>query len=165
MKRLVHYAEARRILSKVALADRFWLCTNQNLRNLSELTAALEDVDDDIFRYHVNRDKNDFEVWIRDLIRDKELAREISRVKTKETLVRKIRERVEALRKVVKLHRTLLERKRKKKTVKKGKKARKSKKRKVSAAKKSRKTRRKAKKHRKAKKARKSRKKSSRKRR
>ncbi|MBS3132756.1 hypothetical protein J4470_01325 [Candidatus Woesearchaeota archaeon] len=130
MKRLVHYAEARRILSKVALADQFWLCTNQNLRNLFSLALALEDVDDDVFRYHVNRDKNDFEVWIRDIIKDRELAREISRVKTKETLVRKIMERVRALRKVVRLHKALLERKRAKKAVEKRKaKASKSRKR------------------------------------
>lgn len=112
MKRPVHYAEARRILGRVASTNRFWLCTNENLRNLPELAASLERVDDDVFRYHVNRDKNDFEVWIRDVIKDKELAREISRVKTRETLVRKINERVEGLRKVTRLHKAVLERKR-----------------------------------------------------
>ena len=66
MKRLVNYAEARRILSKVSRADRFWLCTNENLRNLSELAESLRGVNDDVFRYHVNRDKNDFDyenIW------------------------------------------------------------------------------------------------------
>ncbi|MBI2664364.1 hypothetical protein HYX10_03410 [Candidatus Woesearchaeota archaeon] len=108
MKRPVQYSDARRILGKVSIP--FWLCTNDNLRNLFSLAKVLEEVDDDTFRYHVNRDRNDFEVWIRDEVGDKELAREIARVKTKETLVRKITERVNELRKVVKKHRALLER-------------------------------------------------------
>ena len=112
MKRAVNYAEARRILSRVSKTDMFWLCTNENLRSLYDLAISLGKVDDDIFRYHVNRDKNDFEVWIRDVIKDKELAREISRVKTKETLIRKINERVTAIKRVVQSHRALLERKR-----------------------------------------------------
>jgi len=76
-------------------------------------------VNDDIFRYHVNRDKNDFEVWIRDVIKDKELGREISRVKTKETLIRKINERVNDLKRIVKRHRTALDKKRRTKKAKK----------------------------------------------
>ncbi len=102
MKRPIPYPEARRILNRVHFPSSFWLCTNQNLRSLAEISTALQKVDDDVFRYHVTRDKNDFEVWIRDTLKDKELAREIARVKTKETLVRKINERVNALGKVIK---------------------------------------------------------------
>ena len=104
MKRPIPYPDARRILGRVSVPYAFWLCTNQNLRSLTEIASALEKVDDDVFRYHVTRDKNDFEVWIRDVLRDKELAREIARVKTKETLVRKITERVESLAKVISRH-------------------------------------------------------------
>jgi hypothetical protein len=103
MKRPVPYAEARRILLNVPVPVSFWLCTNQNLRSLTVLASALDKVDDDIFRYHVNRDRNDFEAWIRDIVKDKDLAREIARVKTKETLIRKILERVAALQKIVAL--------------------------------------------------------------
>ena len=101
MKRTVPYEDARRILEKVSASDAFWLCTNHNLRSLTELVETLEGVNDDVFRYHVARDKNDFEVWIREVVLDKELAREIARVKTKETLIRKINERVSYLRKVL----------------------------------------------------------------
>ena len=90
-------SEAKRILSKVPDSVSFWLCTNQKLYSLRELAAELDQINDELFRYHVNRDKNDFENWIRDIIQDRELAREISRIKTKETLNRKIQERVEAL--------------------------------------------------------------------
>ena len=102
MKRLIKSSEARRALSRVPEGVSFWLCTNQKLSSLKELAVALRGINDDVFRYHVNRDKNDFENWIRDIIQDKELAREISRIKTKETLNRKILERVEMLSKILK---------------------------------------------------------------
>src|SRR3989338_11177219 len=111
MKRQVQYAEARRILGKTSLTDGFWLCTNENLRSLNELSGSLENADNDVFRYHVTRDRNDFEVWIREVLKDKELAREIARVKTKETLIRKILERIEELRKVLKKRKRLQSRK------------------------------------------------------
>ncbi|MBI2133882.1 hypothetical protein HYU11_04325 [Candidatus Woesearchaeota archaeon] len=97
MKRSLNPNEARRILSRVSQVTSFWLCTNEYLRNLDELGKSLEKATDEVFRYHVNKDKNDFEKWIRDVVNDKELAREISRIKTKETLVRKIAERVSEL--------------------------------------------------------------------
>ena len=102
MKRKVPAAVAKGILARVPMQVSFWLCTNENLRSLADLSAALQKADDEVFRYHVNRDKNDFEVWIRIVLKDKDLAREIARVKTKETLVRKITERVEELQSIVK---------------------------------------------------------------
>ncbi len=102
MKRRVSSSEARRILKRVQPQVGFWLCTNEQLRNLEELSVALKRASDDVFRYHVNRDKNDFEAWIRETIRDKELAREISRIKTRSTLIRKLDERVLELRKALK---------------------------------------------------------------
>ena len=104
MKRPVSAREARRILSSVQRTQSFWLCTNENLRSLSSLVSSLQKVDDDVFRYHVNREKNDFEKWIREVVKDKELAREIARVKTKETLIRKISERVSELKAILKRH-------------------------------------------------------------
>jgi len=102
MKRLIGPSEAKRVLSRVPESVSFWLCTNQKLFSLKELALVLKGINDDMFRYHVNRDKNDFENWISDIIQDKELAREISRIKTKETLMRKIQERVEMLSKILK---------------------------------------------------------------
>ncbi|MBI2575292.1 hypothetical protein HYV82_05400 [Candidatus Woesearchaeota archaeon] len=101
MKRNLAPGEARRILSRVPANVSFWLCTNEQLARLEALGSALQRVSDDVFRYHVNRDKNDFEAWIRDVISDRELAREISRIKTKDTLIRKISERVEELKEIV----------------------------------------------------------------
>ena len=97
MKKRTISADAKRYLSKVPERVSFWLCTGAQLRSLKELSKVLQEISDDVFRYHVNRDKNDFENWIRDVIHHKELAREISRIKTKETLSRKIDEGVAEL--------------------------------------------------------------------
>ena len=102
MKRKVPAAVAKGILSRMPFNVSFWLCTNESLRSLADVYEALERATDEVFRYHVNRDKNDFEVWIREVIKDKDLAREIARVKTKDTLVRKIRERVDELKSILK---------------------------------------------------------------
>ena len=96
-KKKVSSVEAKRILAKVPPEQGFWLCTAQDIRSLGELSTSLLTIDDDAFRYHVNRTKNDFEMWIRTTIQDRELSREISRVKTKETLHRKVSERVALL--------------------------------------------------------------------
>ncbi|MBI3036588.1 hypothetical protein HYY73_02430 [Candidatus Woesearchaeota archaeon] len=97
MKRKVPVAVAKGMLARVPFQVSFWLCTNENLRSLRDISEALQKATDDVFRYHVNRDKNDFETWIRDIIKDKDLAREIARVKTRDTLIRKITERVDEL--------------------------------------------------------------------
>jgi len=102
MKRKVQAAAAKLILSRVPAHASFWLCTNENLRSVADVCEALKKASDDVFRYHVNRDKNDFEVWIRDSVRDRDLAREIARVKTRYTLIRKLSERVAELRAAVK---------------------------------------------------------------
>ena len=102
MKKKIDREEAKRILSKVHSSKAFWLCTSENLRSLEEVTKALKRAGDETFRFHVNRHKNDLESWIKEVVMDKELARDISRVKTKETLIRKILERVEKLQKISK---------------------------------------------------------------
>src|SRR3989344_5460904 len=97
MKKPSSYAEAKRILKKVTRNHAFWLCTNEDLRSLQEISDALKNAEDEVYRYHVNRDKNDFEGWIRDVKGDRELAREITRIKTKDTLIRKIDDRINGL--------------------------------------------------------------------
>ncbi|HII29611.1 hypothetical protein COT48_06240 [Candidatus Woesearchaeota archaeon CG08_land_8_20_14_0_20_47_9] len=105
MRERVSVEDARRILRRVPADKSFWLCTNKYLRNLKELAEALVDIDNDTFRYHVNRDKNDFENWIKNVVGDKRLSREIARIKTKETLKKKIAERFNELSAIVKAHR------------------------------------------------------------
>ncbi len=66
------------------------------LRNIYELNNSLEYLDEETFNHHVNESKNDFVSWIRDVIKDKELAKEVayshSRVELRSIISRRIRE-------------------------------------------------------------------------
>jgi len=55
------------------------------IKNLFELSKALDHMPQDIFTHHVNPNKNDFANWIRDVIKDKKLAEKVeSTIKNKE---------------------------------------------------------------------------------
>jgi hypothetical protein len=102
MTKKVTLSRAKKILRIVPASKSFWLCTNEYLRSLNTLALSLESATDDVFRYHVDKYKNDFSTWVKDIVDDKDLAREISRIKTRYTLVRKIRENVDESKNLVK---------------------------------------------------------------
>jgi hypothetical protein len=48
--------------------------TTIELRNLEELAEALEIMSDESYGHHVNEKKNDFSVWVKEIIGDPELS-------------------------------------------------------------------------------------------
>lgn len=92
--------EAKRILCGVDGERCFWVNNGPVLRNLDELYAALSEMKKETFSHHVNKDKNDFSAWIRDVISDQKLAEDIAKAKTKKGMAAKIRQRVQYLKKV-----------------------------------------------------------------
>jgi hypothetical protein len=113
MAKKLTLSRAKNILKVVPNSKSFWLCTNAYLRSLNTLASALEEVGDEVFRYHVDKYKNDFAAWVKDIIEDKDLAREISRIKTRTTLVRKIMENVDESKAIVKKYRKIVDKKKK----------------------------------------------------
>jgi hypothetical protein len=61
----------------------FILANGQRVRNVAELAAILDQLEDHVFNHHVTPDKNDFHNWISDVFEDVELARKVSGVKDK----------------------------------------------------------------------------------
>ena len=53
------------------------------LKNLRELSEALKTMPDEIFSFHSNEEKKDFSNWIRDVIGDTKLARDLGKAKTR----------------------------------------------------------------------------------
>lgn len=117
MSKNLTLARAKNILKILPKSESFWLCTNQDLRSLNTLAKSLDQANDDVFRYHVNKYKNDFSTWVKDIIGDNDFAREISRIKTKATLVRKIDEKINESRALVRKYNSIA--KKRKKTFKK----------------------------------------------
>lgn len=61
----------------------FWVHQGPVLKDLRGLNDALRGMSDDIFKYHVNNEKNDFAKWTEDILHQKELAAQMRRLKTK----------------------------------------------------------------------------------
>jgi hypothetical protein len=66
-------------LGNVSQEKQFWCCDGRYLKNLPELKVALEQMTDETFRYHLNETKNDFSNWVRDVIGDDKLSRDLQK--------------------------------------------------------------------------------------
>jgi len=65
---------ARRYLRTVSDGRHFRAHDGTAVRNLWELYAFLKNCDEDSFRHHVDGSKNDFAVWVKDVVMDEDLA-------------------------------------------------------------------------------------------
>ena len=81
----------------------FWLQDGTAIKNLFELANSLAKMPKKAFSYHVTKEKNDFSMWVRDVIKDKELAEKIDSIKTAKTMGKYIKERLKPSQKKAKL--------------------------------------------------------------
>ena len=91
--------ETKKYLSDVAPEQCFWVNNGPIIKNLEELSNALPQLSDEIYSHHVNKEKNDFSKWINDVIGDKKLANDLLSSKNKGFAVKKIRIRLNSLKK------------------------------------------------------------------
>jgi hypothetical protein len=89
-------AEAR--LDDVSQDKRFWCHDGRYLKNLQELEGALEQMTEETFRYHSNEAKRDFSNWVRDVIGDDKLSRDLQKSTTQAQAAKSVTERVTWLR-------------------------------------------------------------------
>ncbi|NQV08446.1 hypothetical protein HQ529_01185 [Candidatus Woesearchaeota archaeon] len=64
------------------------------IKNIYSLVDSLKKINNNTFEHHVNNDRNDFANWIRHVLKDKELADNIQRLKNKTKIIRKIERRI-----------------------------------------------------------------------
>ncbi len=110
-EKVLKVEDIKKILSNVSDFESFWFCNNTVASSLEELSKLLLEIDDTTFRYHLHKNKNDYEDWIKNIIGDEEFSKEISRVKTRVTLSKKIEERVDFLKKQLKIMESKVKRK------------------------------------------------------
>jgi len=64
-------------LADVPQEKRFWCSDGRVLKSLPELGVALKQMDEETFRHHSSESRNDFSNWVRDVIGDEKLSRDL----------------------------------------------------------------------------------------
>jgi len=73
--------------SKNAPAGKeFFLINGKKVKNYEQLAKIMENLEDHVFRHHVNSERNDFANWAKDVFNDIALAKKISGVNKKDHL-------------------------------------------------------------------------------
>ena len=85
---------AKRFLADVPEEYVFWCSNGHILRNMRELAEALNTMTDEAFAYHSNAQKNDFSNWVRDIIRDDELASSLMKASSRTKAAEIVSERI-----------------------------------------------------------------------
>jgi hypothetical protein len=92
LKYLIKAKKIRKQLQKPAPKGKEFILQNgEILKNLKELKDSLYYMSDEVFNYHVNREKNDFYNWAKDVFGFNFLAQRIRNVKNKKELLKKLK--------------------------------------------------------------------------
>ena len=81
-------------LGDVSQEKQFWCHDGHYLKNLEELELALELMTEETFRYHSNETKIDFSNWVRNVIGDEKLSRDLQKSKTRAQAAKSVTDRV-----------------------------------------------------------------------
>jgi len=88
---------ARLYLADVPQDKVFWCQDGRVLKNLEELAVALREMSEETFRYHTIGDKNDFSNWVRDVIGDMTLAKQLEKTTIQTTAAGRVETRLDWL--------------------------------------------------------------------
>ncbi len=89
---------AQRMLGDVPEDKRFWCSDGRVVKNLPELEIALKEMSGEAFQYHSNETKSDFSNWVRDVIGDEKLSRDLQKSATRAEAAKSVASRVTWLR-------------------------------------------------------------------
>ncbi|MFA5056207.1 MAG: hypothetical protein WC562_08610 [Dehalococcoidia bacterium] len=89
--------EAEKLLADCTEDYAFWCSDGRIFRSMRDLADGLANMSDETFVYHANEEKHDFSNWLRDVIDDEKLAKELENSITRQTAARRVKERVSIL--------------------------------------------------------------------
>jgi len=84
----------RKYLRNVSPENSLWIINGDIIKSIRELLKELKIMNDEAFRYHVNKEKNDFAKWVREVIGDRQLAAGLKKAKTRDRAVKAINSRI-----------------------------------------------------------------------
>jgi hypothetical protein len=74
---------AERRLADVPDQYVFWCQDGRMIKSIRELKEAFGMMSDDTYLYHANRERNDYSNWVKDIIGDEKLARDLFKASDK----------------------------------------------------------------------------------
>ena len=89
--------EAQRYLSDVPAEYVFWVNDGCILHSIKELGEEFKNMSEEAYRYHANDEKNDFVTWVRDVIGDATLVRELKKASGKTQAAKAVSNRMSLL--------------------------------------------------------------------
>ena len=81
-------------LGDVPQGQQFWCQDRRVLKSLPELGIALKQMDEETFRHHSNESRNDFSNWVRDVIGDEKLGRDLLKSTTQLQAAKSVDDRI-----------------------------------------------------------------------
>ena len=85
------------ILMDVVPKHEFNIHMGTSIKNLQELAEALEIMNDGAFKHHVTKDRNDFSNWVRNVIEDIGLSKDLLKAKTRKRAFEAVSHRINQL--------------------------------------------------------------------
>ena len=85
---------AGNMLGEVPDGKRFYCTDGRIVKNLPELELALKEMSEETFRYHSSEAKTDFSNWVRDVIGDEKLSRDLQKSTSRTQAVKKVADRI-----------------------------------------------------------------------
>ena len=96
---MVTKEDLAKYLGDCAPEQCFWVNNGPILKNMEELANALPMLSNETYTHHVNKEKNDFSKWINDVIGDQQLANDLLSSRSKDSVIKKIKTRLNSLKK------------------------------------------------------------------
>lgn len=99
--RMVTSAVSKSWIADVPEDKVFWCHNGRAMKNLEELGAALREMAEETFRYHVTEGRNDFSKWVQDVVGDYELSTGLQNTSNKEQAAEIVADRISWLKRQV----------------------------------------------------------------
>ena len=87
---------ALKVLGNAHSDKEFCFCNGLHTKNLNELLIAFETIENDVYQFHANNEKNDFSSWVKDVFEDEELASNL-KMKDREEVIGILKDRIDYL--------------------------------------------------------------------
>lgn len=89
--------QTQTFLAPVPEENVFWSCDGQVFKDVKQLAEGLKMMTDESFSYHCNMEKNDFYRWVKDVIKDDDLANSLLMAVTRQQAEKVVNDRITTL--------------------------------------------------------------------